>query len=215
MPATSLVFAHKNISNLSSISSSLKRYLQSLDLSNNSITDLSQLSNTPNLTTLILNNNRITDTTFFPPLLNLKTLWVAKNEICNIHRFITMIEKSCPHLTDLLLLGNECCPSYLNNRSKREYTEYRHFVISRLPTIKVLDCAPVTDSERLSAIKHHAVSLPKAESLRRSFSIPMLHVSSPDSPCFENRISTPTSLYTPEPTCTTPKLSLRPPDNRR
>ncbi|KAL0247963.1 hypothetical protein GEMRC1_003202 [Eukaryota sp. GEM-RC1] len=168
MGTYSFAYAHRNLTSLQPIIGQLKRHLTELDLSNNNISDLSLLSQCPNLSVIVLNNNKITDTSTFPLLLNLKTLWLAHNSINNIHRLLTSLEKSCPNLTDLLLLGNECCPSYLNAHTKREYTEYRHFVLSRLSSLKVLDCQTVTDEERFNAIKFSCFTQkPRASERRR------------------------------------------------
>ncbi|KAL0212033.1 hypothetical protein RCL1_005659 [Eukaryota sp. TZLM3-RCL] len=199
--ANSLDLAHRSLTSLNNVQNLLKKSVTVLDLSHNSLTDLALLCNTPNLATLVCNNNKLTDLSCIPTLHSLRTLWLAKNEIRNIHRLLSILEQSCPYLTDLLLLGNECCPSYLNDHTKREYTDYRLFVLGRLPTLKVLDCTPVSDDERLAAIKYSCYSTnqrPRRPSVMTT------------TPLVSHSRREPPEIQTPvRPTPTTPNIRMR------
>ena len=58
--------------------------LTALYLGNNQITDINEISKLTNLTTLHLNNNKITDINEISKLTNLTTLWLSNNQITDI-----------------------------------------------------------------------------------------------------------------------------------
>lgn len=125
--------------------------LRELDLTSNKFSDLISLRDFTRLETLILDGNLVTSQTKLPKLPSLTTLWVNKNKIVNLSTFINKISDSVPNLKYLSMLGNEACPNFLNGGSPKQYQDYRHFVISRLPNLLHLDSAPITDQEREAA----------------------------------------------------------------
>ncbi|XP_064388545.1 leucine-rich melanocyte differentiation-associated protein-like [Halichondria panicea] len=124
-----------------------------LDLSNNELSDLRSLFELTDLCTLILDTNRIHSHSVFPPLPKLKILWVNKNEIKNLSIFIGNVAQCCPNLYQLSMMNNEAAPSYFNGGSKKDYEDYRQYVLSHLPKLRHLDDSKVTNQEREEAAK--------------------------------------------------------------
>ncbi|CAH1788026.1 unnamed protein product [Owenia fusiformis] len=105
----------------------------------------------PKLTTLILDSNGLQSHVKFPTLSTLSTLWVNHNRINNLGVFIGTISKSFPNLKFLSMMNNEAAPSYFNGGSFQQYSDYRHYVISRLPKLEILDDKAVEINEREEA----------------------------------------------------------------
>ena len=59
---------------------------------------------------------------------------------------------SSPNLFHLSLLQNDACPNFFNGGTLQQYRDYRLYVISRFPKLKLLDSTAVTEEERTSAI---------------------------------------------------------------
>lgn len=133
--------------------------VRELDLSNNNIRDLNFLKGFPVLETLVLDNNEVNSHTKIPKVQKLHTLWVNNNKISNLILFIDKLVDSAPNIRFLSMLKNEACPNYFTGKSLQEYTDYRKYVISRLPTLTSLDSSPVTETERAEASRMYA-SLP-------------------------------------------------------
>jgi len=122
-------------------------FITELDLSNNSISDLTPLKGFIKLQTLVLDNNEITSHSKIPNLPELHTLWVNKNKISNLSLFIEKVAIACPNLRFLSMLNNEACPNYFNSGTLKQYQDYRQFVISRLKNIKTLDSEEIASQE--------------------------------------------------------------------
>jgi hypothetical protein len=83
---------------------------------------------------------------------NLSTLCVNDNKIENLAIFINNIAASCPNLVYLSMLKNKAAPSYFNGGTLIEYNYYRHYVISKLHNLKMLDDKAITPEERNQAL---------------------------------------------------------------
>lgn len=55
-------------------------------------------------------------------------------------------------------MKNPCCPNGLNEENNEAYRQYRYYVISVLPTLKILDAHPISDRERIY-VKNHKDSI--------------------------------------------------------
>ncbi|XP_007904797.1 leucine-rich melanocyte differentiation-associated protein isoform X2 [Callorhinchus milii] len=124
--------------------------LEELDLSYNCL-NLSQLGDLWKLTTLILDGNNFSSHVKFPYMPNVTTLWINKNRITNLAIFIAEIARNFPQIRILSMMNNEAAPSYFNGGSLPEYIDYRHYVISQIPRLKVLDDTEVVLEERMEA----------------------------------------------------------------
>jgi len=141
-----------------------------LDLSHNSISDLSPLSNLKNLDVLVLDNNRITENTKIPLFEGLHTLWVNSNRIANLSLFLDKLVKCTPNLRSLSMLQNDACPNFFNGGSLKQYTDYRYYIISRIRVLEVLDSTIITQNEREEAFKVYGtmqVSVAREEQERK------------------------------------------------
>ncbi|XP_007904796.1 leucine-rich melanocyte differentiation-associated protein isoform X1 [Callorhinchus milii] len=126
--------------------------LEELDLSYNCLYEnLSQLGDLWKLTTLILDGNNFSSHVKFPYMPNVTTLWINKNRITNLAIFIAEIARNFPQIRILSMMNNEAAPSYFNGGSLPEYIDYRHYVISQIPRLKVLDDTEVVLEERMEA----------------------------------------------------------------
>lgn len=123
-------------------------HITELDLSYNRISDLRFLSEFPALTSLVLDHNQVTSQVKIPEMRQLHTLWLNHNHIKNLGMFITTLATQCPNLRILSMMNNEAAPSFFNGGSYEQYADFRHFVISRLPKLEVLDYKGVTTAER-------------------------------------------------------------------
>eukprot|EP00759_Apiculatamorpha_spiralis_P023126 PhF_6_TR27005/c0_g1_i3/m.39429 len=132
--------------------------VKSADFSFNALTDLSNLSSFRSLETLVLDNNELTSLDSLPELPRLITLWINKNSLKDIEGVLSVIAKRCPRLQYLSLLGNPCCSNELTGGATAEYNRLRLYVLYRVPTLKFLDAAPVTEQEREDAKKQGSYS---------------------------------------------------------
>jgi len=141
--------------NLTSLPESIQRRFIStctiLDLTYNSFQEFKFLLEMPNLEILILDHNQLTTQVSFPFTPRLTTLWVNNNNITNLSFFISNIERSFPNLRVLSMMNNEAAPSYFNDKTYMEHVDYRHFVVSRLRLLEMLDEKIVTEVERREA----------------------------------------------------------------
>eukprot|EP01064_Diplonema_japonicum_P015320 TRINITY_DN2303_c0_g1_i2.p1 TRINITY_DN2303_c0_g1~~TRINITY_DN2303_c0_g1_i2.p1 ORF type:complete len:222 (+),score=44.22 TRINITY_DN2303_c0_g1_i2:23-667(+) len=122
-----------------------------LDLSDNRITGLKGLEQFPSIETLTLDNNLLESVEGMPCLPKLKTLWLNKNKIGDHDATLDVLAKQVPQLQYLSLMGNDCCKSELSGNSKDELERYRLYTIYRLPSLQLLDFAPVLPAEREKA----------------------------------------------------------------
>ncbi|XP_037026029.1 leucine-rich melanocyte differentiation-associated protein-like isoform X2 [Bradysia coprophila] len=119
-----------------------------LDLSFNSIKDLSFLANFKCLGTLILDRNEQPYEYSLPYLPSLKILWLNNCNIYNMSKWITRIQACCPNLRHLSLIGNPGILSAFNGASVLEHYDYRMYVISVLPKLQYLDDSVITEGQR-------------------------------------------------------------------
>ncbi|EGD79383.1 hypothetical protein PTSG_09793 [Salpingoeca rosetta] len=126
---------------------------KSLDLSHNRVSKLHSLKTFTNLESLVLDNNKIGTHVQFPFLPHLTRLWLNNNEVDNLVIFIDKVAVQFPKLKELSMLNNPAAPSFFNGGTKDEYHAYRLYVISRIPTLEVLDQSKVTVEERKAAVK--------------------------------------------------------------
>lgn len=111
-----------------------------LDMSDNEIISLSSFSIQKNLSSLILTNNRISNqeniSDAFP---NLENLILMGNKITDLKEI------------DNLAYSKNLKRLYLANNVVTNSTNYRLYIIHRLPGLKVLDFQKVKHTERISA----------------------------------------------------------------
>ncbi|XP_013414951.1 leucine-rich melanocyte differentiation-associated protein [Lingula anatina] len=131
---------------------------RTLDLSFNRISTLDGLENFPNLEELILDNNEVDDSINIPQMTKLHTISLNKNRISDLESLLEQINKNCPSLTFLSLLGNVACPNQLSSLDKDDddYRRYRMYVLYRVPRLKFLDSSPVKEAERAEAKRQGA-----------------------------------------------------------
>jgi len=147
-----LSLAYRELSSIPApIASKFGPQIRELDLSNNEISDLLVLKSFTKLQVLVLDGNKINSHTKFPLLDKLHTLWVNSNCIENLTIFIDKLAENTPNLKFLSMLKNEACPNFFNGHSLREYSDYRHYVISRFKYLTCLDSTPISDAERAEA----------------------------------------------------------------
>ncbi|XP_033632055.1 leucine-rich melanocyte differentiation-associated protein-like [Asterias rubens] len=143
---------------------------QVLDLSHNNFSDLRSLETFQNIHTLILDNNSLKSHVKFPSLPNITILWVNRNRIANLTVFIETVDKAFPDLQYLSMINNPAAPSFFNGGSYEQYLDYRHYVISQLPNLTMLDDKAITTSERQEGerIYKHQLSIKSSRTKRRS-----------------------------------------------
>lgn len=113
----------------------------SLDLTDNSITQLSNFPRSPRLRTLLVARNRVRSiqTTLAASLPNLQNLVLSANRLAELADLDPL--KDCARLTHLSLLDNPVARK----------DNYRLWVIWRCPSVRFLDFQRVRDAERHSA----------------------------------------------------------------
>lgn len=122
-----------------------------LDLTYNNIQDFKFLVDMPKLETLILDHNQLSSHAKFPFCPQMKTLWINHNDVVNLGFFVSMLEQNLPNLIALSMMNNPAAPSYFNDGTFEQYTDYRHFVISRLRYLEILDDKVITPEEKKQA----------------------------------------------------------------
>ncbi|XP_022084922.1 leucine-rich melanocyte differentiation-associated protein-like [Acanthaster planci] len=141
-----------------------------LDLSHNQISDLRCLESFSKVHTLILDNNNIKSHVKFPSLPSVTTLWVNRNRISNLTVFVETVSRAFPDLRYLSMMNNPAAPSFFNGGSYEQYLDYRHYVISQLPKLTMLDDKEIPLSERQEGEKiyKHLLTRKSSKSKRRS-----------------------------------------------
>jgi hypothetical protein len=81
----------------------------------------------------------------------LHTIWINQNQITNLSVFIQTLATQCPQLKYLSMMNNPAAPSFFNGGSPKQYVDYRHYVISQLPRLIMLDDRQVSLEERQEA----------------------------------------------------------------
>lgn len=119
-----------------------------LDLTGNNITNLDFLATFSELRELVLDHNSLSHWAHFPPLPKLTSLSVNHNHILQIDMFLAQLEQAglASKLKYLSTLGNAANPSF--DRLEHRYYNFRIYIISKLPNLKLLDMRDVTDAER-------------------------------------------------------------------
>jgi hypothetical protein len=128
-----------------------KHLTEYFDLTENKLDDLRFLIDFPNLQTLIVDKNQINSNVKIPHLDMLHTLWINHNQITNLSVFIQTLNTHCPQLKYLSMMNNPAAPSFFNGGSYKQYVDYRHYVISQLPRLIMLDDRQVSLEERQEA----------------------------------------------------------------
>eukprot|EP01103_Thecamoeba_quadrilineata_P003955 TRINITY_DN1368_c0_g1_i2.p1 TRINITY_DN1368_c0_g1~~TRINITY_DN1368_c0_g1_i2.p1 ORF type:complete len:232 (-),score=27.30 TRINITY_DN1368_c0_g1_i2:218-913(-) len=122
-------------------------FIENLDLSNNEIKSIANLSQFSKLKTLVLDNNLIESKQKLPKLTTLHTLCVNSNNIDDIEIFLNEVKKQFPNVSYLSLLKNPDCPNFFTGKDQQDYQRYRYFVLHKMPNLKFLDSSPVTPTE--------------------------------------------------------------------
>ena len=112
-----------------------------------------------------LTDNSISEISYLPQLKRLKTLMLINNRITKIENDFAI---NCPLLTNLVLTNNKIsdfqqidniasCKSlqklYLVDNIVTKMKNYRLYVIYKIPTLRILDYQRITKKEREEAIK--------------------------------------------------------------
>jgi Leucine-rich repeat (LRR) protein len=98
------------------------------------------------LETLILDKNDLSDIKSCPVIKTLHTLWCNNNQISDMEEFMNDVVARFHNLRYLSLMRNPCSPGLLDiSQPDLEACRlYRSYVLYRLPSLRVLDCADVT-----------------------------------------------------------------------
>ena len=125
------------IKNIESLEFTYDQY-EALDLTNNTISIIDNLSFLPNLKSLYLSNNKIHSITqdISHKLPNLESIILSHNLISSISSLIPLFKLK--YLQRITLLGNPI-------------TEYRTFLIKNMPQLSVIDSTKITKLERKAA----------------------------------------------------------------
>lgn len=144
---------HKNLSsqNLKEIPVFMFADIISLDISFNSISDISSLQTLKFLRDLNLDSNEISENATFPYLPFLETLSLSSNKIQNYPKFIATASTKYPVLIYLSLLKNPCCRLEIALENSDDYKIYRYFIISTMKNLEYLDISAITKEERKQA----------------------------------------------------------------
>ncbi|XP_028262269.1 leucine-rich repeat-containing protein 72 isoform X3 [Parambassis ranga] len=126
--------------------------LEVLDLSYNLLDENpALLGRLERLSTLILDCNNYTSHVKFPYMPSITTLCINKNKVTNLPVFVEEIRRKFPSIKILSMMNNKAAPSYFNGGSLTQYIDYRLYVISQIPGLKILDDTEVLDKERVQA----------------------------------------------------------------
>lgn len=119
-----------------------------LDLTGNNLSNIDFLRNFAELRELVLDHNAISHWTSFPHLPKLTSLSLNHNHILQIDTFVShLVEAGLgKKLKYLSTLGNTANPSF--DRLEHRYYNFRIYIISKLPNLKMLDSRDVTEAER-------------------------------------------------------------------
>ncbi|XP_041738458.1 uncharacterized protein LOC121571178 isoform X1 [Coregonus clupeaformis] len=119
------------------------------------------------LSTLILDCNSYSSHVKFPYMPSVTTVWINKNKISNLPIFVEEIRCKFPNIKILSMMNNEAAPSYFNGGSLPQYIDYRQYVISQIPSLKILDDTEVLGKERALAKKTYRMQRTREGSKRR------------------------------------------------
>ncbi|XP_033110386.1 leucine-rich melanocyte differentiation-associated protein-like [Anneissia japonica] len=156
--------------NLSEIPANVQKHhasqIYQLDLSHNKFSDLRSLEDFTNLHTLILDNNELTSHVSFPHLPSISTLWLNRNKISNLSVIVEKLRTRFPKLKYLSLMNNPGAPSFFNGGTYQQYMDYRHYVISQLPSLETLDDQFINMEERLEAVRIYKQMVSKKKTIK-------------------------------------------------
>uniref|UniRef100_A0AAY5KX95 U2A'/phosphoprotein 32 family A C-terminal domain-containing protein n=1 Tax=Esox lucius TaxID=8010 RepID=A0AAY5KX95_ESOLU len=141
--------------------------LEVLDLSYNLLEDPALLVELEKLSTLILDCNSYSSHVKFPYMPSVTTVCINKNKISNLPIFVEEIRTKFPNIKILSMMNNEAAPSYFNGGSLTQYIDYRQYVISQIPTLKILDDTEVLGKERAQAKKTYRMQRTREGSKRK------------------------------------------------
>ncbi|XP_055756482.1 uncharacterized protein LOC129835116 [Salvelinus fontinalis] len=145
--------------------------LEVLDLSYNLLEDCQRspalLGELEKLSTLILDCNSYSSHVKFPYMPSVTTVWINKNKIGNLPIFVEEIRSKFPNIKILSMMNNESAPSYFNGGSLDQYIDYRQYVISQIPSLKILDDTEVLEKERAQAKKTYRMQRTREGSKKR------------------------------------------------
>ncbi|KAM9400246.1 leucine-rich melanocyte differentiation-associated protein-like [Salvelinus alpinus] len=141
--------------------------LEVLDLSYNLLEDPALLGELEKLSTLILDCNSYSSHVKFPYMPSVTTVWINKNKIGNLPIFVEEIRSKFPNIKILSMMNNESAPSYFNGGSLDQYIDYRQYVISQIPSLKILDDTEVLEKERAQAKKTYRMQRTREGSKKR------------------------------------------------
>jgi len=143
-----LSLAYRNLKSIhSDIVKEFSPYIKELDLSNNSISDITVLRDFQKLESLVLDNNDLTSHSKLPKLPKLRTFWVNRNKIANLALFVDKLVDALPQLQYLSMLNNEACPNFFNGGSLSQYKDCRYYVLSRMRNLVQFNDQIVTEEE--------------------------------------------------------------------
>eukprot|EP00823_Brevimastigomonas_motovehiculus_P004538 TRINITY_DN2_c3_g1_i2.p1 TRINITY_DN2_c3_g1~~TRINITY_DN2_c3_g1_i2.p1 ORF type:complete len:331 (-),score=131.31 TRINITY_DN2_c3_g1_i2:437-1429(-) len=128
-------------------------FVTTLDLTNNAINSGKGLDGFFKLQTLIMDKNKLTSISDFPVLTSLETLWINNNNIADLSSLCDVIVKNFPNITYLSMLKNPACPNMYWEGEAEAYQRYRHYVIYRLPRLKMLDASEIDSEEAKEAAR--------------------------------------------------------------
>lgn len=119
-----------------------------LDLTGNNLTNLDFLTGFSELRELTLDHNSLSHWAHFPSLPKLVSISVNHNQILQIDMFLAQLQQAglANKLKYLSTLGNAANPSF--DRLEHRYYNFRIYIISKLPNLKMLDMRDVTEAER-------------------------------------------------------------------
>lgn len=115
--------------------------VRNLNLWGNDYSDISILRQLPNVEVLSLSVNSITTLKDLSNCLQLRELYLRKNRISELSEILYLVNLT--HLKILWLSENPCCQT----------SNYREYVLSKLPNLQKLDNTDITKEEREIAMK--------------------------------------------------------------
>ena len=129
-----------------------QHHVVELDVSHNRVDDITVLADFTKLKRLILcHNEEVTSSMQLPRVPSLETLWVNYCAVENLAMFVERVSAAFPNLRYLSMFGNPCCRNIFNGGTKAEYSDYRKFVVSKLPRLVYLEDQAITSMEREKA----------------------------------------------------------------